>query len=263
MKYCDLPDSMIRGVRNERLLWWYDSSLLNPPFKIPANTVKTFYEQSPDFFTPQSIVAIQPHMHLIGKSIEVFLVNTPGDTTNLVYIPSWDWNWQLNYFVTKLIKIPVGGRIYGTGVYDNTTNNPNNPNNPPIDVHSGEGTEDEMMGVRFSLMDYQEGDENYILDSSFYGIPTHTSITAYDLGIKISPNPAKGLINFSAWLPEHELNWTLSNLSSTIVQSSHEQGIRNGAYTKSVDIAALPSGIYFLTIQSGIQRAVRKIIIEN
>lgn len=263
VKYCEMPDSLIRSVRNERLLWWYGSSLLNPPFKIQKNTVKTFYEESPEFLTPQSIVAMQPHMHLIGKSFEVFLVNSPGDTTNLLYIPSWDWNWQLNYFVTKLIKIPAGGRVYGTGVYDNTSNNPNNPNDPPVTVFAGEGTEDEMMSVRFSLMDYQEGDEDYILDSSFYGFPTQAVITPYDLGIKIFPNPSHDLLRFSAWLPDHEVNWMLTDITGLIVQSGQEEGIRNGSYTKELNVAAFPSGIYFLTIHSGSERALRKVVIEN
>jgi len=262
LKYCDLPDSVIRPVMNQRLLWWFDSSLINGPFVIPANVVKDFYAQSPDFQTPLSIVAIQPHMHLIGKSIEVFMV-IGADTTNLIKIPQWDFNWQINYFVTKLIKIPVGAKIYDHGIYDNTSNNPNNPNDPPITVHNGEGTEDEMMSVRFSLLDYRDGDENYILDSAFYPIYEGAHITEYDLGVKVFPNPANDELWFNAWLPDHEVDWTFSNITGVIMQESHERNIWNGSYTQQIDISKLPTGVYFLTIKSGKERAIRKVVVEN
>jgi hypothetical protein len=155
-------------VGNQRLLYWNLPSLINGPFVIPANQVVTFYEKTDSFATDVSLIALQPHSHLLAKSWKVYMVTSPGDTTNLIYIPDWSFHWQFNYFFTKIIKIPAGAQIFGEAVFDNTSNNPNNPNNPPMEVHSGESTFDEMMGCRFSLLSYEPGDENIMLDSSYY-----------------------------------------------------------------------------------------------
>src|SRR5205085_1087461 len=94
-------DPNVRGVEDRRLLYWTPPVLLNPPFEIPADQVVTFYEEN-SMSANKSLVAIQPHMHLLGKSFKVFMVTQPGDTTNLLWIPQWYFNWQMDYFLTKV-----------------------------------------------------------------------------------------------------------------------------------------------------------------
>ncbi|MCY7409142.1 MAG: T9SS type A sorting domain-containing protein, partial [Chitinophagales bacterium] len=251
VKFCDTPNP--RQVYNERWLWWYDSSLINPPFKILANEYKTFYEQSPIFTKDMSLISVQPHMHLIGQSFKVFMVSESGDTTNLVYVDRWDFDWQINYFLTKIIKIPMTSRIYGTGVYDNTSNNPNNPSNPPKNVVAGQGTEDEMMSCRFAYTNYQSGDEDIILDSAFY-LNANNIIDFTLMPVQVYPNPANQMFAFVTELTEHNVSWTLTDYLGRVVKSKEEKNIPNGIYYQKVDITNFPSGTYLLNIYSGNQK---------
>jgi Secretion system C-terminal sorting domain len=260
LKWSDDPN--VRAIKNSRLLHWHEPSLINPPFVMPANTVTTFYEQSTIFPQDKSLVAIQPHMHLIGKSFEIYMVTSPGDTTKLLYIPDWDFYWQLGYFVTQVIKIHEGAQIFGVGVYDNTTNNPNNPNNPPIEVVAGESTFEEMMSCRFWMMDYESGDENILLDSSVY-TPDGQPFELSNLQVEVFPNPVDHLFHFVTSLPEHHVMWTLSNQIGMNVRSGAEENIPNGIYSKEISTRDLAPGLYTLTVQSGTRRTTTKLIIEK
>jgi hypothetical protein len=261
LKWTDVPD--VRPITNSRWLHWHVPSLINPPFFMPANTVTTFYEESVPFIEDKSLVALQPHMHLIGKSFKVFMVIAPGDTTALIYIPDWNFYWQLGYFLPKVMKLPVGAQIFGTAVFDNTTNNPNNPSNPPIDVSAGESTFDEMMSCRFWKMDYQAGDENIILDSSFYFTSSGNQILLGNLQVKVIPNPANNMLHFITFLPEHDVSWSLTNPIGMIVRTGHEKNIPKGMFDGQIELEGLPTGFYTLTVQSGKDRTVARIVVEN
>jgi hypothetical protein len=140
------------------------TSLDNGPFAIPANTIKTFNE-SFTINTNLTLLYAFPHMHKIAKSIRSW-ANKPvtNDTIRFVKISDWDFNWQDNYVFPNALKIPAGSTLRATAVYDNTASNPNNPSSPPINVVTGEGTLDEMMGVFFAYAPYMTGDEYAIID---------------------------------------------------------------------------------------------------
>lgn len=110
-----------------------------------------------------SLLSVFPHMHLIGKSIKAYALDSQNDTIKLVNVPQWDFHWQDFYFFKHIQKAPIGSVLHGEGVYDNTTANPNNPN--PVWVYAGENTTDEMFLVYFHYMLYQNGDENYDLEA--------------------------------------------------------------------------------------------------
>src|SRR4030095_2220693 len=188
-------DPNVRPIYEDRYLYGGYPSLINGPLFIPANTVQTFNERSAAMAYDKSLVGLAPHSHLICVSWEVFMVTPDGDTTNLLYIPQWDFGWQYSYQLTKVLKVPEGTKFYGQGVFDNTVNNPNNPSNPPIDVDAGQSTLDEMMACRFWIMDYQPGDENIILDSAFYGLTNSTTPIPASLALHVFPNPSSGLIS--------------------------------------------------------------------
>ncbi len=110
-----------------------------------------------------SLIGIAPHMHLLGKSYEIFAVTPANDTINLINIPDWDFNWQGAYTFEKMIKIPKNSQWFTKAVYDNTSDNPSNPNYPPQLVTWGDNTDDEMLIVFFYYVLYEEGDENISL----------------------------------------------------------------------------------------------------
>lgn len=137
-----------------------------PNLVIEPNTIKLVHSA---YKVPAtiSILTINPHMHLIGKSFKAYaLPPDGGDTIRLISIPAWDFNWQYFYTFKKMVKIPAGSTIIAEGVYDNTVNNPNNPYNPPRQVRDRDGSmraTDEMFQFIVTYIPYQVGDENIVL----------------------------------------------------------------------------------------------------
>ena len=114
-----------------------------------------------------SIVTINPHMHLLGKSFKGYAVTPQADTIKLISIPRWDFNWQYFYTFKKMVKIPAGSTIWAEGIYDNTKENLNNPFSPPQIVTDQNGSmkaTDEMFQFIISYLPYKPGDENVSLE---------------------------------------------------------------------------------------------------
>ncbi len=114
-----------------------------------------------------SILTINPHMHLLGKSFKAYALKPDGDTIRLISIPRWDFNWQYFYTFKKMVKIPAGSTIVAEGVYDNTRKNLNNPFNPPQIITDQNGSmkaTDEMFQFIISYLPYEPGDENRRLE---------------------------------------------------------------------------------------------------
>jgi hypothetical protein len=61
-------------------------------------------------------------------------------------------------------------------------------------------------------------------------------------------------------LPDHNLNLRLTNELGAVVKEISEMNIANGAYSKTINIADLPVGMYFLEINSGGERVTKKVI---
>ncbi len=103
------------------------------------------------------IYSIMPHMHLIGRSIEVTMTPPGGATTTLLAIRDWDYNWQETYFLKQPMSVAKGTRFQVEAIYDNSSKNPNNPNNPPKLVTVGEQTTNEMCFVFFGATSNRPG----------------------------------------------------------------------------------------------------------
>lgn len=137
-----------------------------PDLVLQPNTVKNVYSK---YTIPEdiSVLTINPHMHLIGKSFKAYALKPDGDTIRLISIPKWDFNWQYFYTFKKLVKIPKGSTIVAEGVYDNTKNNMNNPFSPPRLVRDQNGSmraTDEMFQFIITYVPYKGGDENISLE---------------------------------------------------------------------------------------------------
>ena len=140
-----------------------------PPLVIPPNIVKTFTTKTV-VQEDISLLTINPHMHLLGKSFEAFAATPDGRTIPLIRIPRWNFHWQYFYSFPKMLKIPRGSTIAAIGVYDNTANNPHNPFSPPREVIGTNGsmrTTDEMFQLIMKYVPYQPGDENISLENKF------------------------------------------------------------------------------------------------
>lgn len=90
---------------------------------------------------------VTPHMHLLGKDIEMTVTPPGGTETTLVRVPAWDYNWQEQYQLKEPLRLPKGTVLRVRATYDNSADNPNNPHSPPKAVGVGEQTTNEMCFV--------------------------------------------------------------------------------------------------------------------
>jgi hypothetical protein len=238
------------------------SSITNGPLVLAPNQTKTF---TAEFTVPYtfsgfpipgvSVVNIAPHAHLICKNWAVWGETPQGDTIPLIKIDNWDFHWQGFYTFQKLMKIPPGTTVKAVALYDNTTNNPHNPSNPPQQVAVGEATTDEMMLVYFSYMLYQNGDENFVIDSSILE-PTPNAIEAptKDMVSTIqmyepTPNPANDMVSISYYLPSsaNEAEIRIYDITGKLVLTE-KAGKTAGHNSQQVSIANLAQGQYVCTL---------------
>jgi peroxiredoxin len=92
-----------------------------------------------------TIAGIGPHAHLLARSLEV-TADIPGrGSVLLVKVPRWNYDWQQPYFFKEPFFLPKGTTLTGTGIFDNSEDNPRNPFSPPQPVFLGEATTDEML----------------------------------------------------------------------------------------------------------------------
>ena len=119
--------------------------VINQTFTIPAG--------APDYEVTASIpflpfdahlVAVTPHMHLLGKTMRMNASKQDGSSVCLVDVPDWDFHWQGTYYYKTFIAAPTATGFFLSARYDNSADNPDNPNSPPKPVSWGENTTDEM-----------------------------------------------------------------------------------------------------------------------
>ncbi len=136
-----------------------------PALVIPPDTVMKF-RTSAKILGDISVLTINPHMHLLGKSFVAYAVTLNGDTIPLIRINNWDFRWQYFYTFPKMVHLPAGSTIEVIATMDNTKNNPNNPFNPPQLVEGRNGsmrTTEEMLQLIITYLPYKKGDESISL----------------------------------------------------------------------------------------------------
>lgn len=138
-----------------------------PPLVIPPDTVMTFritYTVTKDI----SVLTINPHMHLLGKSFLSYAVSPRHDTIPLIRINDWDFRWQYAYTFRHMLYIPKSSVIHVVATFDNTLANRNNPYDPPRMVreplNGNMRTTDEMLQFFVNFVDHHPGDEQISLD---------------------------------------------------------------------------------------------------
>jgi mono/diheme cytochrome c family protein len=92
---------------------------------------------------PASLLSVQPHMHMRGKSMEVTVIYPDGRKDCLVNVPHYDFGWQTTYVFMDPLPLPAGTRLESSAHFDNSPNNRFNPD-PTACVRWGDQTTDEM-----------------------------------------------------------------------------------------------------------------------
>lgn len=116
----------------------------NNKFVIPPNNASFAVDGAMTLHADAELVNLFPHMHLRGKSMEMRAVYPDGKKEKLLWVPGYDFSWQLWYEVPAGKMLPAGTRIEATGTFDNSANNKHNPD-PNVEVRWGDQSWEEMM----------------------------------------------------------------------------------------------------------------------
>ncbi|MGE0104725.1 MAG: DUF3471 domain-containing protein [Blastocatellales bacterium] len=120
------------------------NSIGNIMFRIPAGAENHRVTACRTIKRDTTIYALEPHMHLRGKSMEYKVFYPDGKEEVILSVPNYDFAWQTNYILKEPKRLPKGSRIMVTGIFDNSAKNKFNPD-ATKDVRYGEPTYDEMM----------------------------------------------------------------------------------------------------------------------
>ncbi len=112
-------------------------------FRIPAGAPNHEVTFCHDFKEDVNLLSFTPHMHLRGKDMRWELVGPDAVKHTLMFIPHYDFNWQMEYTLKNPVPAPKGSRLVITVHFDNSANNPYNPD-PSRAIRWGEPTKDEM-----------------------------------------------------------------------------------------------------------------------
>ncbi len=248
-----------------------DLYVMNWIFAIPANTVQTINASWPligNTTQDLSLFAVDPHMHLLGRSTIHFAVTPNGDTIPLNKIDDWRYNWQSYYFFKNLIKVPSGSKIYGSATYDNTVNNPYNPFNPPQLCLPGENTTNEMMLTAYQYAVYEPGDENYDLETMINeAISAATGVEEVnplqtEMSFAVYPNPA--IYGKFALSPVNlQRGKTEVTVSNFIGQPIYSNNFYNLNDLITINIGNQPDGIYLVQVKKDNYHSLQKVILSG
>ena len=250
----------VRAVQTAWLLSDSAPILIDGPLVIPANEVVTFHQVSAPLSTDLSLISICPHMHWLGKSYKVWFEKPDGEIVPLIDIPHWDFHWQKYYTFQYVQPIPAGSVLKSEGVYDNTINNHDNPNNPPITVSKGITTDDEMFLCYFIFANYEDGDENILLDSSI--ITTTTLETELNNNWNLYPNPTIDEFRLEYYAQNNSDSNTqfriFDHIGNTVFQTTRKN--TSNFIQESFNVQHLPKGVYWLEWEENNQTQSAKFI---
>lgn len=115
-----------------------DSAFAIPPGdgNFPSSTAATLQRDL-------TLLSMQPHMHLRGKSYRITARYPDGRVENLIDVPKYDFNWQTTYFLAQPKSLPKGTVLECLAHFDNSPNNRFNPD-PSQTVRWGDQSWEEM-----------------------------------------------------------------------------------------------------------------------
>ena len=79
-------------------------------------------------------------------------------------------------------------------------------------------------------------------------------------GFTVSPNPNNGQFNVQVSAEKANFNLSVRNMVGQVVYN--EAIAVNNVLTKNIDLSNLNKGIYFVSIENGVNRKVQKVIIK-
>ncbi len=130
----------------------------DPSIRIDAGDANSVHTREFDLPAGARLIGAAPHMHTLGTAIRSEIVHEGGESSCVIDVPAWDFNWQQFYQFepASFYTTRPGDKHRLTCVYDNSpANQPviNGEQREPRDVRWGEGTLDEMC-LNYLIADY-------------------------------------------------------------------------------------------------------------
>ena len=89
------------------------------------------------------VLSVAPHMHQLGREIQVTATHPSGRSQDLIRVGDWDPAWQGTYTFERPVHLVRGTIVEVAAHFDNSAH-PRNPNQPPKLVKYGHEVQDEM-----------------------------------------------------------------------------------------------------------------------
>jgi len=131
--------------------------------------------------------AVQPHAHYRAKEVKAFATLPDGSTKWLIYIRSWDFDWQDTYRYVKPFALPKGTILKMQYTYDNSEANRRNPQRPPERVRWGQNSLDEMGDLWIQVVPRSRTDLNRLTDE-FRQKVFREDILGYEMDLQRTPD---------------------------------------------------------------------------
>ena len=131
-----------------------ESGLLLLCGKTPQELAATFKDgvasSSCEYRVPEdgTMIGVLGHMHTLGKTFRMTLDPGTPQQKILLDIPTWNFDWQMNYQIAKPLHVQKGQKILMQCSWDRAQD----PNRPPKYIVFAEGTEDEMCFGTYGLI---------------------------------------------------------------------------------------------------------------
>jgi hypothetical protein len=152
---CDRSAALAEAVRQYGPAGSFiESGLLLICGKSASQLAATFHDgvasSSCDTKVPANgqIVGAMGHMHTLGKSFRLTLDPDTPQAEVLLDIPTWNFDWQMNYQLARPIHVSAGQRIRMECSWDRSLD----PTRPQKYIVFAEGTEDEMCFSTYALI---------------------------------------------------------------------------------------------------------------
>ena len=142
------PDSTLRRARG--------GQVANLTFAIEPGNADFAVTASRTIEEDTYLANMMPHMHVRGKSAKYTVKYPDGREVVALWVPNYNFNWQLRYQLEEPIFMPKGAVLEAEFHYDNSGANRFNPD-PTAEVHWGDQTWEEMMLGYYGTVEGPEG----------------------------------------------------------------------------------------------------------
>ena len=139
----------------DRQVW--TTAIVHGQFVIPPGAPDYKVEADLTFTEDVKLLNLLPHSHLRGVRWDYEAVYPDGRREAVLSVPSYDFNWQIDYIFDEPLELPAGSKIHAVALYDNSAANRSNPD-PTAEVRWGEQTDEEMMFTALSYLIDEEAE---------------------------------------------------------------------------------------------------------